>query len=248
MPTKPIKQITAGSISRLKTYENCALKAKLQILEKIKEPDSEAMANGTYVHALAQGWSTGAKSVDIMGPDFKTVIRTVKFTKKIPKELQNFTEEFDALRKVKHLLHTEDKLAFDKDWKPVTFFDKSVRYRCVIDCHYPSDGDSICIDYKTGKIRKEDTQQLSMYAMALFLTTPAKVVDGSLWYLDQGEAVPASFKRSELPQLKAYWTKRFAPMFKDQRFKATPNRLCGWCSFSKSKGLVDKDGKPLCEF
>jgi hypothetical protein len=118
----------------------------------------------------------------------------------------------------------------------------------VIDVHYSSDGDEICIDFKTGKIRKEDVQQLSMYALVLFLSTPAKAVNGSLWFLEHGEEIPALFQRKQLKELKAYWTKRFAPMFADRTFKARPNQLCGWCNFSKSKGLLDKIGKPLCKY
>lgn len=232
MPTKPTvaPQIYAWSYSRLKDYENCPLKAKLKHVDKIAEPGSEAMDNGNRVHKLAEAYATGK-------------------LKKLPIELINFKAEFAELLKRKKTLSVEQQLAFGKTWAPASWFGKDAWVRVVIDVWYVEGKSAVVVDHKTGKVRPENMDQLSLYAIAAMETDRnVEDVKATLWYLDAGEDPSEMFTRSQLPKLKAYWEKRSLPMLRDQTFAPTPNRLCGWCFYSKAKDKEAGRTESLCQY
>lgn len=220
MPKKPIQQFTAWSFSRVEMWEGCPAKAKYKHLDKMLETPSKAMEKGKADHLLAEKFSLGK-------------------IKKLPKELELFDEEFFALVKLKKHLQTEAQLGLDKNWEPCDWFDPNCWVRIVADCMYldPKSGSLVVIDYKTGKIKEEHKEQLSLYAIGAFAEHSPRVKQcrTELWYLSKGEIVEHTFSATDVPQLKAMWEKRAAKMLKDTSFKPTPGDSCRWCPYSNAK-------------
>ena len=106
-------KITAGSYSRISTYEGCARKARYKFVDRIKEPSNAAMERGSTIHEVAAKYITDGG--------------------RLPKELKLFSEEFKALRAHKHV-SVEQQWAFDKDWKKCEWDDWNfARMRIICD-------------------------------------------------------------------------------------------------------------------
>lgn len=220
MPTKPtmVKKIMAWSYSRFNDYLKCPALARYKHVDKLKEPDNAAMANGSRIHTLAEQFAGGKLA-------------------KLPTELGNFKKEFADLRKAKPSL--EQDWAFDRAWAVVSWFAPNAWVRIKMDAHY-IDKKNVCvvIDHKTGKIYEEDhALQRSLYAVGAFHMYPdVKTVVTKHWYLDLGEERVSTFIRTQLPALTKGWEDRTTPMLNDVRFPPTPGNHCRWCHFRKSNG------------
>ena len=229
MPRKPLKRITAWSPSRYFVYVLCALQAKYKFIDRILEPEREPLRRGKKIHKEAEEFSLGR-------------------IKKLPKSLELLDVEFKDLRKRKRTLQVEKQLAVDKSWNPVNWFAKDAWLRGVLDCMYV-DGDTLyIIDYKTGKIRLEQMQQLEIYAILGFIFGPAHItkVVCEFWYLDQGEVKEFEATRKEALKLRKKWVQRTKKMLADTTFKPTPNDKCGWCWYGQKKKA--QGGPGLCKF
>jgi len=231
MPVKRRPQITAGSHSRLKCYETCPRKAKLQNVDRIREPTSEPMLRGSHTHKLAEDYAIGRLT-------------------ELPKELDRFAEEFKHLRRIKRRLSVELELAVTSSWEPCDWFAKDAWLRAKIDAMYFEDDGRrvIAIDHKTGKVRPEDKVQLDLYTPAIFAHYPeVRNVRSELWYLDWGEVVTQAYERgADEKRLRKAVEKRMKPMLADRTFDPTPSRLCSWCWYGQSK--KSEGGPGLCEY
>lgn len=232
-PIKAVLRFFAWSYSRLHDWEECGRKAKLKHLDKSapKEPEAPAMARGSAMHKTAELWSTKRHT-----------------DKKIPDELKLFEAEFIELRKIARRLNVEQQLAFDKNWNPCSWFGPEAWLRVVCDCEWVDDDNRVhVVDYKSGKIRDDHLEQLSLYAIAMFIKYPrATHVDTSLWYLDAGELKAETYERKDLAKLQKLWLSRSEPMLSDTEFKPTPGRGCRFCFYGQNG--KQKGGPGICEF
>lgn len=253
MPTKPKatvadkkktspKQLTTWGWSRLMDWEKCRAMAKFKHIDKVPQPESEALAHGSEVHELAQQYAVAA-------------------LKKLPPDLANFTEEFTWLQAHKRQVLVEQQYALDKAWSSTSWFESDAAkarkpppwMRAVLDAVVPEiikplpwdkklkaaelAKTVVVIDHKTGKVREENLPQLELYAMTAFAVFPhAMTVDAAFWYLDQGELSRMVHKRDQLPALQKKWAARVAPLLADVTFKPKPGRHCTWCPYRRSKG------------
>ncbi|HUW46898.1 MAG TPA: PD-(D/E)XK nuclease family protein [Dehalococcoidia bacterium] len=224
-------KITAWSFSRWTCYEGCPRKAKYKFIDKLPEPQGEALARGTMLHELAEFFLRGIK-------------------KTIPKELELISEVLKKLKKQGALAEAE--FAFDKDWKPVEWFSKDAWCRVKADATVlPVLGKGVPTvkvdDFKSGgkadKLNFDDNpeyeMQLELYSLAGLLAYPtAEKAETSLIFIDYGKVVVNEkvFTRSDVPKLKKLWEKRTKRMLADTVFAPNPGRACTWCHFRKSKG------------
>lgn len=246
MPTPRLIQIAAWSHSRYTTYKSCPAKTKFSVIDKIKEPDSPSGVNGTRVHLIAATWVTKkVPKLDQQGQPFRAELERVLASKKIPVELETFTEEFKMLRALKPVPHTEQEWAFTKQWEPTSWFGPQAWLRIKVDLEYLETkkrgavrGTVVHIkDYKTGKKNPDEHQlQRSLYALGALLMYPdADQVVVSHWYLDAGIEDTQEWNANELEGLKAEWLKRVNALLTDTTFKPHPGDYCRWCWFSKGK-------------
>lgn len=250
MPTKkkiPVKQITSWSYSRYTDYKLCPRKAKLKHIDKIKEPPNKAMARGIEIHNMAEEYIKGV-------------------SKRMPKDLKLFSEEFKDLRKrYKKKINgmtVEDTWAFTKDWTITSWDDwNNCWLRMKLDCAFAGPkGDVLHVwDWKTGKFRGNNiddyVEQLELFALGAFLVFDhINIVMPKLCYLDEGIIYPEedskeeeflTFHRNGLKNLIKTWEKRTKAMLNDKVFSPRPNNLCSWCHYRKSNKA---NGGGQCEY
>jgi len=226
MPKKVARRFRAWSFSRWRDYEGCPARANWKYLEKlqVEEERSPALERGSAVHAEAQ--------------------KFVREGGKLPKSLDSFEHEFAILRRAYESgtaeVITEEQWALNDRWKPTGWFDGDAWVRTALDSMIfdARSRRAVIIDYKTGKIRKEEQEpQLELYAaVALSRIDGIDEVSSSLWYLDHGIATRRVYPRAKLEGLRKAWEKRTKKMLTDERFDPTPSDACRWCPFQKSKG------------
>lgn len=213
--------IKAWSYSRLTTYEQCPLKAKLKFVDRLPEPPNKAMERGSKIHEEAASYLS-------------------KETNRLPASLKKLERDYRALRTADPAV--ELQIAFDRTWKLVEWFSPQAWLRVVVDALSMRDGDALVVDHKTGKVRDGYESQLDLYATAIFAAYPeVQTVTPQLWFVDHGVKVPrlrqaVTFVRDKLTTHKKEWTKRALPMLSDKRFVARPNWSCQWCHFRKDNG------------
>lgn len=218
-----LKRFTAWSLSRLKQWEECPRHARLVHLDRLPEPKGPALENGIRVHALASEYLSGR-------------------LKPLPNELARFQEPFATLRKKKA---TPDiRLALDSLWRPVDWFDQTVRLRMILDALTITGrgrrGRHV-IDFKTGRVRDQvDKDQLELYGMGVMAANPTvNIVTSELWYLDAGlkrPDPPFETARAVAEGLRSVWEERAAPLLTDGKFAPRPGNHCRWCHFRTSNG------------
>lgn len=213
--------VKTWSYSKIKSFELCPLKYRLQYLDGIKEPPSKAMLRGSAIHKLAENYVNGELEL-------------------LPPELLKFKDEFEQLRARQYV--TEQQVALDRNWQPTEWVGEHTWLRGVIDANRVllspevDDPAAIVLDYKTGRNRPENQSQLGLYAAVMFSLRPDLVrVDAELWYLDSGEVDSRCFVASDIPTIKQVWTTRVNKMLDCEEFTPTPNGLCDWCFYRQEK-------------
>jgi PD-(D/E)XK nuclease superfamily len=250
-PTPRLVTISAWSHSRFNTYGQCPAKAGFLYIQKLKEPDSPAGQKGTRVHALAAVVASGElpamnKDNAVFYGELKELHKSLQKSKKLPKELETFREEFLDLRKRTGII-TEAEWCFTAAWEPTGWFDRDAWLRIKVDLHYLEVKKTktlrrtrvVLRDYKTGKEHLEEhDNQRSLYGLGALLVYPdVTEAEVSHWYLDLGkESKVDIFPASTLDALKAEWMKKITAMMNDTTFAPRPGDYCRWCAFAKAKG------------
>src|SRR5580698_9342624 len=138
MPTQPLVRITSWSYSRFGTYQQCPFKAKLQYIDKLKEPDHPAGANGTRVHELADTYVTGRITLERENEHLRPELEKALKAKRIPQELACFEKEFQLMQKLG--VNVKALWTFDRDWEylppPNGWFSPRAWLRIKVDNFY----------------------------------------------------------------------------------------------------------------
>lgn len=223
-----MNKITSWSFSRWKDYTTCPAKAMYKHVLKMKEPSSPAMERGTLLHKACEDFIN--MEVDV-----------------IPEELRKFEKALNFLRSLPNdKCITEESLVFKDDWTPTVWNDWARAWlRIRVDCSYSLEGGTLrLIDWKTGKFREDEVEmywlQLELCALGVFLSMKSiNYVIPKLVFLDEGiiwPTEPRVYSNTKVGELKNSWLDRIRPMMSDTTFTPKPNRLCSWCTFSKSNG------------
>lgn len=217
------EKIKAWSFSRYNVFAQCPGKAKLLYIEKMKEPSSAALENGTAKHAEMENFLKGRQPL----PDWVHA-KVVDFCVKLAAEKPA----------------AELEVAFNREWKPVDWFSKDAWARIKIDA-LSKQGDTVrIIDWKTGKVRDgEYDEQLELYALTALLMFPTvNLVSSALVFVDHGVVIQGEqFTREDLSTLLKRWEDRVTPMLEGTEFPYTPNSYCKWCHFRRSNGTQTCD-------
>ena len=209
--------ITTWSYSRFSTYTTCPKKAKYLYIDKFKEAESEALINGSKVHKKLEEYLTypGMDVPEGTHPKFHDMLDNLIHQGAKP----------------------EESWAFNADWKPCGPWAEGVWVRGKFDAYYiTEDNTLVMIDFKTGKVRPINQEQLDLYALMGFKKFPMvdKIVT-ELWYVEEGTHLVTNYHRDQLPCMEKEWNARSKPMLADTTFSERPSALCGWCSFAKAK-------------
>jgi hypothetical protein len=221
LPIKLVKKFMSWSYSRYHDYAGCPLFAQLKYLLKVDDgsSNSKPLLHGSKVHEEADQYLISKKT-------------------KLTENLARFPDEFADLRTRKGLVTGRAaSLAVDKYWKPCRDDDWDHAWlRAKFDAAYLDDGRLVVIDFKTGRIRPEQVDQLEIYACVGLAHHPeVSAVEAHFWYLEQGEIVSRIYGAGEIPALRLAWEKRAGKMLGDGTFKPAPGDKCRWCNYGAGK-------------
>jgi len=218
-------RITAWSYSRFADYSKCPQLAKFKHVDKIREPENDAMRRGSVVHDTAAAILRG----DHPGPlDVRA--------------WDAFAPLFEELRKLEPVV--EQQWGYTKQWLPTGWFGNDTWFRSVLDAAVLyADNTVDVVDHKTGKPSPSHAEQAELYAISVFIRYPAvQSATVRYWYLDLGSESVYRFERSALAGMITQWEKKVGPMLNDTVFAPKPGQHCNWCYQAKSKGGACKYG------
>jgi hypothetical protein len=210
------KRITAWSYSRWSDYEKCPQLAKFKHVDRMKEPENDAMKEGLKVHDdLASYLSSGGEVPERARKHFAELVAQLR--------------EFEPLH--------DQEWGYTSDWKVTGWFANNTWFRSKLDvCIVYDDNTADVVDFKTGKDSPTHAQQAELYTISVLIRYPQIVrVVVRFWYLDLGTESVYRYSKSDLAELMAKWKKRTLPMLSDEIFAPKPGRHCGYCAFAKSK-------------
>ena len=204
------------SYSMLDTFEQCPKKWHRKYILKEKEPESEAIRYGNYVHKRIENFLRG----DVLPVDLDSNAAFISSIK------NRFTKDSRA----------ELKMGVTKELEKTGFFDFPVWGRGAADVVLMQEGKPHAFigDWKTGKRRDKD-DQLGILSLFLMKHYPAieKVTACNLWLQTNEVGDIYTFtKDSE----KDRWAKLLTRLGKMYGSVGTqnaevmkPTYLCGWC-------------------
>lgn len=219
------------SASKLEKYEQCPRAAFLRYVERLPETRGPAADRGDRVHKTLEAWAGGG---------FKKIPASVKET--IPRA-GNFEAEAKRLQLPKQKsVVVEEMWSFNGALEPVLYKapDEWLRVKC--DLAVPNL--DLVIDHKTGKkYFDKHRKQGRVYGAAYLARKPeARSVRVEFWYLDLGDVAELTVTREEVAPLLSELHTRVKTMIEDTDMAPNPTPLCGWCSYSHTKGGPCKAG------
>lgn len=221
MPNK----IYAWSYSRWADHDKCPALAKFKHVDRIREPENDAMRNGQLAHdSLAK--FIGDRSGDVQ----------------LPKVGERFAALLLQLRELEPL-HDEE-WGFTNQWRPTGWFSRDCWFRSKLDAAVVYDDNTAdVVDFKTGKDSPTHAQQAELYAISIFVRySNVSHVIARFWYLDTGDESVFRFARSDLESLIKKWEAKVRPMLNDTIFAPKPGKHCKYCFYAKSNNGPCKFG------
>jgi len=220
----------AWSFSAISVWKTCKKKFyRLRVLKDVKDGDSEAAADGKYIHNAL----------------FEFVLHNVE----LPIKLRYMAKTAMAYRlrgKQCDDMQGELKLCLNDKLEPVDWFANDAWVRAVVDLLLVKGKTAIMIDWKTGK-RKPEFDQLELSAALLSRYMP-EIEEFHLVFewLRDGQRDSVTLNKKDLKQV---WLK-FFPIITEieeaeanTEFPATQSGLCGWCPVTDCPHWYDRDDR-----
>lgn len=204
------------SFSTWEIFDNCRARFLYAKVRKLPTADKSFFANGRKAHSHLESVVRDGAQID------PAIVR---------KEV-GIVREIAASPVPKY---AEEKWGFTGEWE-VTAYGKA-KLRVIIDVRLDY-GDAVeVVDWKTGSKRSESIDQMSLSATATFHRFPfVDTVTTRLVYVEKGGQTIKDHRRADLGEVTNMWGGRFAQVYNERDWLATPNEWCRFCDFSKSKG------------
>lgn len=210
------------SFSAWECAEQCPAKFKYRYIDKLPQKPNRWAARGIEIHSMGEQYLLGK----ITGT---------------PAAFAAFSTELKGLKDAK--AEAEQWANVTRDWKPTEFDGKWIVSK--LDARVREPGESIVIDFKSGKIYEDKhKEQCSLYAAIELAYTPGiKKVTTEAWYVDQADVRSWTFTAAELKREQKKWTERGVALQARTEFPPSPSRLCEWCDYSVRNGGLCAAGK-----
>lgn len=221
-----VKYTGAWSWSKLRDFENCRAMFKRRHIEKLKEPESRALTEGSAKHDAIEQWFKGwYKPKELKA--LQQVLGTMRPTFEKLKSKQPFTEQMWA--------HAKDWSALENG------FDKTAWIRAKTDAHLVTSSGygktGYVFDWKTGRPKPMGQDQMRFYAMLMMLRYPGvEHVKLELWYIDHDKILDDGMDRAALSAVRKEFTRRANRIYNEVTWSEEPGLDCKWCPFRKSIG------------
>jgi hypothetical protein len=211
----------AWSYSKLKNFETCPKRMfHYDISKDVREPESQQLLDGNFTHkTLAERISKGAPLPTQVAMYEPWAARVLAGEAPDPKS--------------KTIL-VEQQLAILRDFSPCTWFDKKTWFRGIGDVIKIAGPVALIIDWKTGKVKEDQTQLMSM-AQCVFSHHPeVQQVRSEFVWLAAEATTRMNFKRADMPGHWASVLPRVALLENANQtmtYPAKPGGLCKrWCA------------------
>lgn len=215
--------MVAWSFSVLDSFETCAYRHwATKVAKVVTEKQSDEMAWGNRVH----------QSLD------KRIATRVP----LPAGMTQWEPLAGQLERAAYApgarVFTEQRMALNAGYKPVTFFAKDTWVRAITDITIINGAKAFVGDYKTGN-PKPNSAQLRLTAAVTFHTYPEvqKINNAFIW-LKTGKTETEVFRRDELAKIWQEFmprVQRLDAAVADNKWPKKPSGLCkAWCPVPKS--------------
>lgn len=213
----------AWSYSAWAMYDQCPSRYHGAKVLKLAEPPSRALEEGNAFHVQIAAYVRGHRPGLPERPIHERIMPIVEQLKATEDKI------------------VEEQWGFDREWKPTGWFTKGPKQtwlRVILDAFVAyEDNTGIAGDWKTGKRYDSNDDQMELFGCSTLTRFPAlNEVETRLWYVDNGAEECATFKRSELPALRAKWDARAVTMLSDREWRAKPNDKCRFCVRARQNG------------
>lgn len=141
----------AWSFSKLKNFETCPKKHYEVDLQRNYQEESTHLTWGNEVH--------------------KALENAVKKISPLPIEMKSYSKYVQSVLNAHGKVEVEKQYALDRNFVPVSWFDKQAWYRGKADVVLINGENALAIDWKTGKVSK-DSVQLMLMAQCIFAHNP----------------------------------------------------------------------------
>ena len=221
-PEGAVKYTGPWSYSKLRDFEDCKAMFKRRHIEKLPEAESEALTHGSAVHVAIERWLKGW---------YKP-----KEKKGLEAMMGQMLPDFEKLKKLDVV--TEQMWAHDAKWKPMeNGYDKAAWVRARTDGHLVHDDVATVFDWKTGRPKPVNTDQLRFYGvLTLVRNAQVQEVNLELWYVDHNKIIHGHMARSDLANAQKEFKRRTTRIYNEARWPEEPGMPCRWCPFRKAVG------------
>ncbi len=249
------EQAPAGSLSpsRAADFKSCPLMYRLRVIDRLPEPPSSAATRGTLVHAvLEEIFDLAAAERTLERAQAMLPAAWERIRREEPAVSDLFDGDVDGARfaewmaSAAALLGSYFQLEDPSRLEPfareqlVQVDVDGLRLRGYIDrIDVSPAGDIRVVDYKTGATPREAFEgkalfQMKFYALVLWRTRGVVPRQLRLMYLSDTDTLSYTPDQDELERfertLKAIWA-AIERATDAGDFRASPSRLCEWCSF-----------------
>src|SRR4051794_29842417 len=255
VPSQEGPRPRALSPSRAADFMHCPLLYRFRTIDRLPEPPDAMATRGTVVHAvlerlfdLAPDERTIEAAAALIKPEWEALLEAE------PEIAALFAEDADGALLRDWLTSAEALLATYFDLEDPTRLRLPAERELMVECELPSgvrlrgivdrldiapDGALRVVDYKTGRAPDERFEaralfQMKFYALVLWRTRGVIPRVLQLLYLGNREILRYAPDEADLRaterKLEALWA-AITQAERSGDFRASPSRLCDWCSF-----------------
>jgi len=214
----------ALSFSRLNTFEQCPAKFDyLYISKVVKDEFNEASDYGNRVHKTLEQYGRGQLNMGELSLEQRQTI-------------ERWGGLVDKLMDKPGVKMFEKQMCIGKDLQKLDWFSKQAYIRAIADLLIVDGKTAYCFDYKTGKVKEDDTQLKMFAAVVMQLYPEVDTVKTAYIWLMHDKITPSTYSRDYLSELWESINARTNEVFETVElgfYEAKPSGLCPWCPARK---------------
>jgi hypothetical protein len=198
----------------------------LRVTKQVKQGETEEMRWGNEVH--------------------KHLENRVKDGTELPESLSHLEGLVRKITKADGEIHTEQQMAINADFQPVSWFAKDAWCRGIVDIGIKQGKRYWVGDYKTGKRRPDSDQLMLFAALSMHHDPDVDTVRTSFIWLRDRKLDTEKFVRDGIPDIWKHFMVKIARLekaYESDKWIPKPSGLCGWCPLTKAHCEFSKKDK-----
>jgi len=242
------------SYSSASLFKQCPRRWKHKYIDKLPDPTGEAALVGTFAHDVLEqlceeepALRTEAKANEIARKNWAEFAENKDFKKLELDEKSQRAFRWKTWEAIQGLWRLEDpaKVAVEATEQKLSTSLSGVPFFGIVDRLDRNNDGLTVVDYKTGKVRKDNIDQVLLYSAAVTSQTGEQPSKARLFYLGNQEKGPLKITPQIIEtdvsedlidkvveDLSDTWNK-LNDNLNREKFDPMPTPLCGWCSFIK---------------